>query len=52
MYLYKCDICGHLQEVDEKFYHLCEITHGDRSEINIDFCSKCFKRFQDSERRT
>lgn len=49
MYLYKCDICGHVQEADEKFYHLHEIANrGDRSEVDFDFCSKCFKRFQNS----
>ena len=50
MNLYKCDICGHVQETDEKFYHLCEIVYGsDEPEIDVEFCSKCFKRFQDSE---
>ena len=40
MYLYKCDRCGHLQLEGEKFYHLSEITGGDR-QLEDDLCSKC-----------
>ncbi len=50
MYLYKCDICGHVQEKDGRFFHLSEITTGDR-ELEIDFCEKCFNRFRDSEEK-
>jgi len=42
MYLLKCDLCDHLQEGNERFFHIAEITKGDRSKINIDFCIYCY----------
>jgi len=60
MYLYKCDICGYVQNAEgqkERFYHVSEITQGDRLLyqdrviVDIDFCSKCFKRFQNSKEK-
>lgn len=49
MYLYKCDICGHLQEEGERFFALTEITHDDE-EIDIEFCEDCYNRFKNSEK--
>ena len=51
MYIIKCDICGHLQKDNERFFHLQEITTGVRSKVNFDFCLKCYERFQNSENK-
>ena len=57
MNIFKCDICGHLQENGERFFHLSEITQGDgllyqdRKIINFDFCLTCYERFQNSEEK-
>ena len=51
MRVYKCDICGHMPYKDERFFHLSEITTGDRSKVDFDFCEKCFNRFRDSEEK-
>lgn len=50
MYLYKCDICGYLQEEGERFFGLSEITPNDEG-VDIEFCEKCYKRFQNSENK-
>ncbi len=48
MQIYRCDICGHLQLKDERFFHLSEITAADRA-VEIDVCEKCYNRFKNSE---
>ncbi len=43
-----CDICGHTEEENERFFHLSEITVGGKR-MEIDFCSECYDRFKNSE---
>ena len=50
MLKYVCDICGHVREEDERFFHLAEITTGDRK-LEIDFCLECYNRFKNSEEK-
>ncbi len=48
MNLHKCDICGHLEEPDERFFHLSEMSGGDRG-FEADVCEMCFNVFKNSE---
>lgn len=45
MNLHRCDICEHLEEPNERFFHLFETTSADGG-FSADVCEKCFKKFE------